>query len=295
MNRPRLPLDTFTRTRPMKQLLATRPPALDQPTSAHSLACGEIWGANSNVAHAVELPGLRGWVYSAPIELGQNGGDIHYLSVCNSGVLCRIALVDVSGHGHAVSGVADRLLGVMRTHINRLEQRDVLHELGDSLREMNGAERMTFATALMIGFDSSSGEVVLTNAGHPSPLWYRAAERRWDWLQPATASPSDALVGLPLGIDFGRGYRNEVIQLGVGDLLVCYSDGLSDADDGAGRRIDSDGLMTLARLLPSQSPMSAGATLLGLVDGWRRGGPASDDETLIVLQRRASQAVPTDQ
>jgi sigma-B regulation protein RsbU (phosphoserine phosphatase) len=270
----------------MNQPFATRSRALDPLTSALSLACGEVWAANSNVAHAVELPGLRGWVYSAPVELGQNGGDIHYLSVCNSGVLCRIALVDVSGHGHAVSGVADRLLGVMRTHINHLEQRDVLHELGDSLHDMNGAERMTFATALMIGFDSSSGEVVFTNAGHPPPLWYHADERRWDWLRPASANPSDLLVGLPLGMDFGRGYKDEVIQLGVGDLLICYSDGLSEAGDGAGRQIDSAGLMALARMLPAQSPMAAGATLLGLVDEWRRGAPASDDETLIVLQRQ---------
>ena len=118
--------------------LTTRSRALDPLPSAHSLACGEVWGANSNVAHSVELPGLRGWVYSAPIELGQNGGDIHYLSVCNSGVLGRVALVDVSGHGRAVSGVADRLLGLIRTQINRLEQREVLHELGDSLQKMTG-------------------------------------------------------------------------------------------------------------------------------------------------------------
>src|SRR5688500_4728575 len=194
----------------MNQPLATRSRALDPPTSALSLACGEVWAANSNVAHAVDLPGLRGWVYSAPIELGQNGGDIHYMSVCNSGVLCRIALVDVSGHGHTVSGVADRLLGVMRTHINHLKQCEVLHELGDSLHEMNGTERLTFATALMMGFDSHSGEVVFTNAGHPPPLWYRADEHRWHWLQPTTVFPADALVGLPLGIDVGTGYQDDV-------------------------------------------------------------------------------------
>jgi osmotically-inducible protein OsmY len=73
----------------------------------HPLTCSEVWGSNSNVAHSVELPGLQGWVYSAPIELGQNGGDIHYLSVCDSGVLCRVALADISGHGRAVSAVAE--------------------------------------------------------------------------------------------------------------------------------------------------------------------------------------------
>lgn len=270
----------------MRPLLATHAGVLNPPMPAYALSCGEVWGANSNVAHAVELPGLRGWIYSAPIELGQKGGDIHYLSVCNSGVLGRVALVDVSGHGCAVSGVADRLLGVMRTHINRMEQREILLELGDSLRDMNGAERVTLATAVMLGFDSSSGDIVFTNAGHPSPLWYHADERRWDWLQPVTACPSDALVGLPLGMDFSCGYRDDITQLGVGDIVVCYSDGLSEACDDAGQRMDGDSLMAMVRTLPTQSPMAAGATLLGLVDEWRRGAPAGDDETLIVLQRR---------
>ena len=85
--------------------------------------CSEIWGANSNVAHSVGLPGLQGWVYSAPIELGQDGGDIHYLSVCEHGVLCRVALADVSGHGRAVTAAAGHLLGLMRRHINETEQR----------------------------------------------------------------------------------------------------------------------------------------------------------------------------
>ena len=68
--------------------------------------CSEIWGANGKVAHSVELSGLHGWVYSAPIELGKDGGDIHYLFVCETGVLCRVALADVSGHGQTVTVAA---------------------------------------------------------------------------------------------------------------------------------------------------------------------------------------------
>lgn len=258
------------------------PPAL----SPHALACSEVWGANSNVAHSVELPGLQGWVYSAPIELGHDGGDIHYLSVCNSGVLCRIALADVSGHGRAVSAVAERLFTLMRRHINHVEQRDVLHELSDSLHRMNGVDQVTFATAVMIGFDSSSGRLVFTNAGHPPPLWYHADTRRWEWLRRTDSEASDGLVGLALGLDFGgSGYTDVIIELGVGDLLICYSDGLSEATGESARQIGNDGLMDLAHALPVESPMAAGATLLGLVDAWRRGEPATDDETLIVLQR----------
>jgi phosphoserine phosphatase RsbU/P len=254
-------------------------------STAHALVCNEVWGANSNVAHSVELPGLLGWVYSAPIELGQNGGDIHYLSVCNEGVLCRMALADVSGHGRAVSAVAERLLSLMRRHINQVEQRRFLHELSESLDETNGVHRVTFATALVIGFDSSSGAVVFTNAGHPPPLWYRADSGRWVWLQEANGHPPADRAGLPLGVGFGGGYTDTVVQLGAGDLLLCYTDGLTEGGDAGARQIDGERLMDFARDLPVGSPMAAGATLLGLVDAWRGGEPAGDDETLIVLQR----------
>jgi serine phosphatase RsbU (regulator of sigma subunit) len=223
-------------------------------------------------------------VYSALIELGQDGGDIHYLSVCEHGVLCRVALADVSGHGRAVTVAAKRLLGLMRRHINQSEQREFLRELSEALRNGSSTEDVTFATALVIGFDSNSGKLVFTNAGHPPPLWYHADERRWTWLRQSSADAARA-VGFPLGMDFSGGdYADTVIELGVGDLLICYTDGLSEAADSTGRQVGEE-FLDLATTLPVESPMAAGATLLGLVDAFRRGEPMRDDETLIVLQR----------
>ena len=94
----------------------------------------EVWASNRNVAHSVELPGLQGWIYAAPLELGQDGGDIHYLSTCDYGVLSRVVLADVSGHGRTVAAVAEQLLRLVRRHMNRLEQPALLSELSTSLR-----------------------------------------------------------------------------------------------------------------------------------------------------------------
>jgi sigma-B regulation protein RsbU (phosphoserine phosphatase) len=269
---------------------AMAPPArhgtTQAPVATHRLACQEIWGTNGNVAHGVELPGLQCWVYSAPIELGLDGGDIHYLSVCEHGILCRVALADVSGHGHAVTRAAERLLTLMRQHINEDEQRTFVQALSDAWFTAESSDnRVTFATALVLGFDASSGQLVFTNAGHPPPLWYHADERRWEWLRPPIAATS-APIGLPLGLNWlGGGYADSVVKLGPGDLLLCYTDGLSEATDATGRQV-GDELLRFAHRLPVESPMAAGATLLGLVDAFRGGEPLRDDETLIVLQSR---------
>ena len=218
--------------------------------------CSEIWGANSNVAHSVELPGLQGWVYSAPIELGQDGGDIHYLSVCEQGVLSRVALADVSGHGRAVTAAAERLLGLMRRHINQTEQRNFLHELSDALHKASDTEDVTFATALVIGFDSSSGQLVFTNAGQPPPLWYRAHDRRWTWLRPSSADMSRRS-------GFRSGWTSSGANTRYGDrigrrrLLVCYTDGLSEAADSTGHQL-------------AKSSWRSPAPARGVADGGRR-------------------------
>jgi sigma-B regulation protein RsbU (phosphoserine phosphatase) len=256
----------------------------DYVASQHVLACSEVWASNRNVAHSVSLPGLQGWIYSAPLELGHDGGDVHYLSACEYGVLSRVVLADVSGHGSAVGAVAEQLLLLVRRHMNRLEQPVLLSELSDSLQSMKAKAPAAYATAFVLGFDSSADTLLFTNAGHPPPLWYRAAERLWQRLPEPDADKGRTPVGLPIGLGLEGSYEDVAIRFGDNDLLVCYTDGLSDAMNDEGMQLGVDGLLELARSLPVESCMSAGATLVGLVDAFRHGAPASDDETLIVLR-----------
>lgn len=259
----------------------------DYAVSHHALTCREVWASNRNVAHTVELPGLQGWIYSAPLELGYDGGDIHYLSACDYGVLSRVVLADVSGHGRSIAAVAEALLRLVRAHMNRLEQSALLLELSTSLLAMKANDAATYATAMVVGFDSMGGDLTITDAGHPPPLWYRAAQRQWELLQKPESSRPGRRVGMPIGLGFDTSYEDFVVTFGADDLLICYTDGLSDATDDKGLPLGVGGLLELARGLSVESPMAAGATLLGLVDAFRRGAPASDDETLIVLRRPA--------
>lgn len=251
-------------------------------SSRHTLMCSEVWASNRNVAHSVDLPGLQGWIYSAPLELGHDGGDIHYLSACDAGVISRVVLADVSGHGRVVAGAAERTLQLVRQHVNRLDQPTLLSELSTSLWSARTAGKVTYATAVVIGLDSRADRLIVTNAGHPSPLWYRAATRRWEQIAPPV---SGAQTGLPIGLGLEGDYEDVGLQFEPGDLLICYTDGLSDSTSAGGLALGADGLLDLARGVTVESPMAAGASLLALVDAFRHGTPIADDETLIVLQR----------
>ena len=89
-------------------------PELDQP---YRLACLELYGGNLAGAFSVELPGLMGWVSCRPLGTSQRGGDLYYLSACSQGIIARVALADVAGHGEIVSSAAVRLRNALREHV----------------------------------------------------------------------------------------------------------------------------------------------------------------------------------
>src|SRR3954468_22623729 len=77
--------------------------------SEHALQCMEIWSGSHAVTHAISTPGLKGTVLSRPYESAQEGGDIHYVSLCGGGKITRAILADVAGHGQTVASVAHTL------------------------------------------------------------------------------------------------------------------------------------------------------------------------------------------
>ena len=76
-----------------------------------------------------------------------------------------------------------------------------------------------------------------------------------------------------------------VVKPAVVDLMVFYSDGVSEATNLAGTELGQDALMTLARSLNPSSAETFGRQLAEAVAQFREGQVPEDDETIIVLQR----------
>ncbi|MBI2955748.1 MAG: serine/threonine-protein phosphatase [Acidobacteria bacterium] len=247
------------------------------------LACMEVWGGNGRIAREVALPGLASWVYSEPLPGSEAGGDLYYLSACSKGQLARIAVADVSGHGAVVSRAAECLRELMRKHIDTWDQSELVQELNRSFKQEPMAER--FATLVLLGFYAPTGELVFTNCGHPPPLWYRAGVGQWELLDDKTFYPEAALTGLPLGLIAGTNYLQTAFRLLPGDLLILYSDALSEASEPDGEQLGPQGLLELARRVPVDSARAAAGGLLAGVERYRSGQPSQDDQTVLVLQR----------
>ncbi|HXH49805.1 MAG TPA: PP2C family protein-serine/threonine phosphatase [Terriglobia bacterium] len=245
------------------------------------LACFELWGGNGNANHAVELPGLEGWVYSTPLELGAGGGDVHYLSVCSKGRVSRIAVADVAGHGSYASSMAENLRRVFQHHTDNWDQSALMRELNEAFaRESTESQ---FATATVLGFYLETGELLFSSAGHPPALWYRAQDESWELLQDCTPHAVE-IGGLPLGLIPGTAYSQTGVRLASGDTLVLYTDGITEARDSSGSELGQEGLLNMARSLTIQSPADTCRTFLSAIQAFRGDEPRHDDETLLLLK-----------
>jgi phosphoserine phosphatase RsbU/P len=253
----------------------------DESEKPHALVCTEIWGGNRKVIRTIKLPSLVAWVASAPIEEEGGGGDLHYMSVCDHDLISRVALADVSGHGHDVDAVAQTLRSLMREYINSWDQSDFMRGLNNTFGK-DGNEK--YATAIVLSFHRVTGRLAFSNAGHLPPMWYHAAQRAWSWLEEGTDPNAKKVSGLPVGLIPGSNYRQTVVTLKPSDLLVLYTDGITEAENGTGQDLGRQQLSKWARQAPTDSPRALGEDLLKRLALFR-GRFRRDDETLLVLQR----------
>lgn len=258
------------------------------PDPAVRLSCAQVWAGNRQRISLLELPGLTAWVYSSAAGPGTAGGDVHYISVCPRCLVTRVALADVSGHGHSVATFSNKLGSLMKKHLHAIKQVPLMQDLNKAVREVFRGEH--YATMVAIGWHRRWSIVSMSNAGHPPPLWYSDERDEWNWLESGCPGQPDRLRDLPLGLLDDSGYSPLVFKVNPGDLFVLYSDGITEAVDAAGNELGQSGLVSLARSLDHTSVSEFGVRLVSALDGYRNNAVQTDDQTIIVVRRNQVKA-----
>lgn len=254
------------------------------PTTPISLQCMEVWGGNRAVDNGVAMPGLDVFVHARPHEGHESGGDVHYLSSCATGRITRLMVADVAGHGQSVSETALVLRGLMRRFINHLDQQKAVERLNHEFSKHTHAGR--FATAVLGTYWGPTGQLCLCNAGHPRPLWYRAKTKLWEPLEPPhvaddPADNQDSPQDVPLGILDSTTYRQLGVRLKRGDLVLLYTDSLTESHTPSGDLLGERGLIDLLNGLGTPDPSTLIASLTGALAA--AGCIIDDDLTALLL------------
>ena len=168
-----------------------------------------------------------------------------------------------------------RTVGLLRILANTERSPDaVLRRLNDSLAEGNDAS--LFVTMFCGYLDVDSGVFTYSNAGHCPPLL----------LQHREIHPIPMPKGVVVGVYPGRTYRNLTLQLEPGDLLMVYTDGVTEAENIQGEPFGVQGCQRLLGLT-GQAPLDALIQALRQsLRGFTSSQHLEDDCTLLLLRRR---------
>jgi sigma-B regulation protein RsbU (phosphoserine phosphatase) len=241
----------------------------------YHLSCGEIWGGIRNCNDNIASAGLTASLYSRASD-GGKGGDIYYLSLCDSNALTRMILADVVGHGEDVSQISQIIYQAIKSHMNDGEGDKLLAELNQTAVKI-GLDAMT--TLVMAAFYKVDGNLYFANAGHPPALIKSKNESSWRELKPVKGVNDPALGVMPQAI-----YSQNAMRVNSGDCLFLYSDGLIEAHHA------KKGLFTKSRLinLLNQHPKTPTAKLKHIVIDEIRcftgGSLEHDDVTAMVVK-----------
>ena len=258
------------------------PPSDESSQREHQLHCMEIWKGNRFIEQNVNSAGIQAWVFSHPFQGDQQGGDIHYLSLCVGGIVTRIVLADVAGHGDRVAQTSKVLLNLLRKFMNTKKQDRLVAELNRHFTETD--EKDGFATAIVATYLSHKSILLLTNAGHPRPLIYKQSRGCWEFLDLPT---TDKGLGdnYPFGLDESTRYEHFVLKIEPDDWLLLYTDAYTESCDLEDNILGESGLLDLVKQLPLSLPVSQFGRELNRLLGSSCEQWLNDDDTTLIAIR----------
>ncbi|MGW9349255.1 PAS domain S-box-containing protein [Nocardiopsis flavescens] len=221
-----------------------------------------------------ELPEVRGVRLAAYYRSGsrhvQVGGDWYDAFPLSDGRIAGV-LGDVMGKGIPAAAGMSRIRNALRAlAFSMPEPADVLTGLDRMFSATEGMDQVT--TLVYFVLDPVTGQLDLSNAGHPPPLVVAGG---------APPSLLDTDPDTPLGITSPRGHHKFFVQ--PGNTVALYSDGLVE---NRKRSVDSglDELVDVASSAPPEVVGDPQQMLEYLVESMLEGYEQDDDVTLLAVQ-----------
>lgn len=217
-----------------------------------------------------EIPALEYAGHCRPAR-GVGGDYYDFLALANGRL--GIAIGDVSGKGVP----AALLMASLQASVRGQSQ----SEPGRVAELMSKVNRLVcdatpdnrYATFFYGQFDPAARRLVYTNGGHNPPMLLRGESV----IRLETGGP-------PVGLFQFSQYVQEEVQLEAGDLLVFFTDGISEAENPAQEEWGEDALIATARAADGECPAAMIQRVMDAADCFAAGAPQHDDMTVVVAR-----------
>lgn len=222
-----------------------------------------------------QIPHVEGWEicdFWQPVR--GIAGDFYDFYPLEDGRLA-LTIADVSGKGVPAALFMALSVTVLRFGVSlNLPPAEVIRRANESI--IASQRSRMFATVLLGYLAPETGRLEFASAGHNPGLLYRAAEHRCD---------SISTSGVAIGVFPGVAYVESSVRIEHGDILVLYTDGITEAINA---NEEEFGEGRLEALLVEHAALPAGelcGTIVEAVSAFTGGQTLVDDATLVVIKR----------
>ncbi|MBI3763785.1 MAG: SpoIIE family protein phosphatase [Chloroflexi bacterium] len=222
-----------------------------------------------------ETPTIAGWEFAGHWRPAREVAGDFYDFIPLGGGQWSLVIADVSDKGMAAALFMALSRSIVRASVtNNVWPVDGISH-ANRLIFADSANGM-FVTMFYAQIDSESGEVIYVNGGHNPPLWYRAATGELTGLE---------RTGMALGVFEAAPYKQHSAQLSAGDLILMYTDGVTDAIDAHGDRFGDERLRRFVLDHHDASAADLVTALAQAIHEFTGEAMPFDDVTLVAVRR----------
>jgi sigma-B regulation protein RsbU (phosphoserine phosphatase) len=220
------------------------------------------------------------------------GGDYYdFLTLGES--LTGVAVADVAGKGISAALLMSIVQASLRSKVDLVNGRltDLVSSMNDLLHRSTGPH--SFATFFYAQYDGGSRLLTYVNAGHNPPILVRGGLASYSPVLThglAVAAALDVKLlstgGPVIGAFSNSHYEQEAVYMGPGDVLIAYTDGVTEALNVEGQEFGETQLLEVARRYCALPADEMSDRIVRRIQAWCGDTPQHDDLTLVILKVR---------
>ena len=229
------------------------------------------------------LPPITGIEYAGACRPALGVGGDYYDFLALPGGQLGIAIGDVSGKGIAAALMMASLQASLRGEATRAPENlaALVGNVNHLVYEASAANR--YATFFYAQYNPATRLLTYVNAGHNPPLLLHRSGTDW---QVSRLDSGGTVVGLLETFP----YQQAAVSIAPGDVFVAFTDGISEAMNGADEEWGEEKLIETIKACDGTTPSQIITRIMQAADSFVAGAKQHDDMTLVVL--RAAETPP---
>ncbi len=221
-----------------------------------------------------EMPDYPGFSFAAlNVPAVYVGGD-YYDVLPIDRERCALAIADVSGKGPSAALLMATFRAVLLAHVGRDLSALETVRLTNTIMVKEGPPQ-SFVTLFFAILDTARGDLTYVNAGHNPPILYDPQHGALELLKAG---------GTIIGVDASVPYRSGRRRIRPGQMLVMYTDGVTEASNQSQEFFGEDRLRAIILEHGRADARAMVRSIHESVSRFTEGSPQSDDITLLVTK-----------